>query len=1613
MVDEDGSKIKFSVASGQVVSMTTATGKVMTRENYEQNNTIIRDDDGNLTAFYCATEGLMTTQTNLDGSYGMAWYAPDKVQMVNGTPVGFGEPYKTVLYQVEYTETGKTVTITRQAAGRPAHVETRVENGNTVTFYKGTGDDTIIRTIETNRLYGNMQERIESIRGINDIEPVSCHRTVKMSTDGGWLVVSETEAYNTDIAQTTTYEYNDQSLVSRINYHNGNYVEYEYDSECRVTKETRPWGDGGKQMTRNVYAANSSRFYDTRPIKVYTDYEDATGKFLNLAVTDYTYEDSAEVERTTATTYAAGVNHQQVTIEETYGEAAAYAYAVGKPKFSQAVNGVQTWYDYEATTEHGAIHKHTVTTKANGELVAAQSRKTETFIAADDTTTFEQNFIWDGENWLLLNTTAYEYDEEKRVIKTTRGNGRISTTEWMCCGKLTETNEDGITTSYGYNSAQQLVETIRSEVKDGEVVVTPETITSYTYDAAGRTLSVRRDIGAMTTTESTEYDLLGRVIKQIDVLGRETTTDYNADGLTSTVTTPAGATFVTTSTPDGSPQSISGTGQREQQYFYDINGKNIATTVRLINNAILSQNIVNGFGQTVVQAEPNTLGGFIYTRSEYNSKGQMVKQYQDTGWNTTSTAPTLYEYDAFGNVVKQTIALSDTPTKYNSPVVEMAHSIESIDDGIYSVITQTHYNAEGTALNTSQKQLISELSAILKNKTANIDVRGNISVNWSEYTAASKVTSYSNIPTSEITAESISIDGFTISQKDNVGIITSATRSFTASGIMLVQVNGRGNSTTSAMDLAGRTISKTDATGATTTTEYDAYHNQPTVITDALGNTSCYKYDLRGRKIAEWGTALQPACFGYDEADHMTMLMTFRGIPETNADGSPSQSGEGAAAGDETTWVFDPASGLELRKTYADNSSVVKTYDRFNRLATETNARGNVKTHTYEHARGLLLGTSYSDNTAARSYAYNHQGQLTQVRDDAGFRTICYNTYDEPETDSLSADGVTHLVTETRDALGRSTGFTYAKNGEIQHTVITGYGLDGRIVTTGFMHGGNEKQFVYGYLPGSNLLQTLTMPCNMALTQSYETQRDLLIGMDYHRSTTLVTQRNYTYDSIRRPLTRNTSRNGQTMNDSFGYNSRSELASATVNGHNYSYNYDNIGNRNYATEGEEETTYSTNNLNQYTSAGDFTPEFDMDGNQTRIKTETGIWEVIYNAENRPVRFSSANGDTIIECSYDSMGRRTTKKVTTNGSVTLHQRYIYRGYLQIACCDLTRSKHPCVWLLTWDSTQPIATRPLAIRKDGTWYAYGWDSTKNICEVFGSSGYIRASYTYSPFGKVSVDGDVEQPLQWSGEYYDIESKLHYYNFRYFNPERANWISRDNVESNDEINLYLYCLNSPINYSDYLGNRRVNGFFMDGTEVGIKYEFDVLFYKKNLNCFLAFVTTVDITYGNLGNREKLEALLKETSTVMNKKMNKLSVELKDKNNTKCCCKNVSFGIYAFVNDENIREQLDLNSKAHPVTYNPTGERSDAKNWLIDKATVIIHEVLHLFGVIDEYLDKIYYPNKTEKDLPKNHNTSIMGNAYGKANIYPSHLEQIIKLSEVKQNELKDCSFSIKYNS
>ena len=1401
---------------------TTKSGHTYESADISSTLQVVRDGEGTIVQLWNAWDGLMVIDSVTETGYRMAFYSPHQVGAQNTATKLFavsGSPWRTVVVAGDVENS--TLQMTDTVLTREPQVSRFICGADGAwSTEQGSGSAKICRHVARELVEQEVEDAPEQYRLVTTLHrgdinsPDECVAEIWQKGATGHLCISRTLGYGSPGALTTLYEYDSEGRRIKVISPSGAVRSFTYD-------------DSGREMVR------MTPYHGNHTLAVYTYYREENSAdpdisyrraVLNETATqiwreDYTYAEQDGYRRVTKSTQALGCTEPRVEITETWLDTAEEPLCRGRLRMRQGMDGVQTWYSYAACSDFGAVYKVTAETRVNGEAVPAHSRRDVTYISAvGNNMRHEVYRLLSNGTWTLTESESYEYDSENNWVKRTRGNGRITTRTMMCCGPLSVTDEDGVTTTYGYNAAHQLEEVIREEILEDGVDITPETITTYTRDAAGRELTKRKDVGAMTTIETTQYDLLGREVSRTDMLNRTTTTAYSEDGLTTTETTTAGATLITTFHADGTLASVGGTGQRSLVYEYSVQGNALCTTTRLADEAgtLLSQTLINGFGQTLQQVQPTTTGALLSTISEYNAKGQLVKQYRQTQEPATGEneeapepilmAPTLYEYDSFGSLTKQTLALAEVPNSSNSPVTEFTYTLEIGDEGVFSCTTQTRYNAAGQPLSSTQKQLISRLSVTLENKTISVSERGLTSTDWTVYNDDTKRTQYSTVPTSNITAETVVVDGFALLQKDTVGITTSAARSFTASGMVLMQTDGRGNATTTVKDIAGRALTVTDAAGNVTTTAYDTAHDEPAMITDAMGNTTCYRYDERGRKVAEWGTSVQPACFGYDDADHLVSLKTFRAGAETIST-DPSERPDG----DVTTWEFDAATGLELLKTYADNSSVVKTYDAFNRLATETDARDIVKTHSYEPARGLLLGTTYSDTTTARSYAYNHLGQLTQVTDAAGVRTIGYNQYGEPETDSLLAGGKTHLITETRDSMGRSTGYTYAKDGSTQQTVTTGYGTDGRITTAGFMHGGAEKQFSYEYLPGTNLLEKLTLPSNMTLTQEYEPQRDLLTGMHYKRSSTSLVQRTYTYDTLGRPLTRSTARNNQTVTDSFGYNTRSELTSAIVNNGSYGYAYDNIGNRTTAQENAEEiTSYQSNALNQYAMLSvdditDFIPSYDEAGNQTRVKTTTGIWAVSYDAEKRPVDFTSQAVDgtiTTVHCEYDYMGRRATKQVTVNGSITLHQRYVYRGYLQIACCDLTRSNHPCLWLITWDPSQPVATRPLAIRKDGTWYTYGWDLTKNICEVFGQHGYIRTNYSYSPYGEVTISGDVTQPIQWSGEYNDVEIDMVYYNYRYYIPRNGRCLTRDIMQEPDVKSRYLFVSNSPYMNFDYLG-------------------------------------------------------------------------------------------------------------------------------------------------------------------------------------------------------------------
>ena len=1211
MVQSNGRTLRFSAATGKVVSMVSASGVETTAEDYSRQMKVNRHPStGAIQSIWSKSQGLL--QAVGEGNrLTLEWYDPGQVSKNARGFAGTGTPYKTVSYELSSDQGVQVMDIAEQREGMPVFRTQRRTEGNKVTTIQGEGDERTVRTVEKNVLPGGKWEMIESLRGIDDETPSSCTRTVKKYTEGGWLTISSTQGYNTPLAQTTLYTYNDQFRVSLEIKPDGGYTRYEYDDQGRTVLSAAPWAGGGEKGTRTTYA--DLRFNDFRPATETEVVIAEDGEETQLLKRTYTYEDSPQATRTTVTETALGSDQVHASISETYGEGAEYPYARGRQKMIQGIDGVQTVYTYEAATEYGALHKVTATVQAHGTIVPAQSTRSVHYLAENGTTTRKEQYVHTGKDWSLVSSEDYEYDAERKLIKTTRGNGRFSTTEWMCCGPLRETDEDGITTSYGYNSAKQLVETIRAATEP-----TPEMITSYSYDAAGRTIATRRDVGAMTTMESTEYDNLGRTIATTDVLGRVTRTEYSEDGLTTTVTTPAGATLVTKTYYDGTVILEGGTGQREMETRLELTEEGILT-MTLSKGVVLSRTLENGFGQTIRQEHPNTLGDFIVTRNFYNAKGQPVRSHME------DMASTVTVYNELGHAVRRTVQLDDLhpddPSR--NRVSENSSCYRLREDGVYQVQTSTTYNADGLPLTQITENMVSQLNPLLENKSITQDIYGHQHVQWSEYTDPVTRTQFSRIPTSEITAESLVIDGFTVSQTNHAGIHSSQERSYTSTGMILHQTDARGNVTTIETDLDGRPVKTTDAAGNVTTTSYLPCCDAVASITDSMGGTTCYSYDIQGRKIAEYGTSIQPACFAYDEADRMVSLTTFR-VDEGDITTDPS----GCADGDTTTWLYDEATGMELKKTYADGSCVLRTYDQFNRPETVTKARGIVTTYAYAPLTGELVSVSHSDDTPGWEFSYNHLGQMTFIRDASGLRELSHDSYGRMVRDT-SFGTVESSLQEDFDTFGRSTGYRLMTGTRtVQHSHLD-YDRKGGMI--GMNLDGLASSFTWEYDETSGFLNRLTYPNGMVRRNIYHPKLNLVASIGYEKQGNggMAAGHEYQYDALTRPVQRRDSWDGTTpatLRD-FTYNSRSELTGDQLRERgSYSYRYDNIGNRKTARELEEEVSYNANRLNQYTditrNTEPFIPTYDADGNQTRIKTSTGIWKVSYDANDRPVLFYS-------------------------------------------------------------------------------------------------------------------------------------------------------------------------------------------------------------------------------------------------------------------------------------------------------------------------------------------------------------------------------------------------------
>ena len=108
-------------------------------------------------------------------------------------------------------------------------------------------------------------------------------------------------------------------------------------------------------------------------------------------------------------------------------------------------------------------------------------------------------------------------------------------------------------------------------------------------------------------------------------------------------------------------------------------------------------------------------------------------------------------------------------------------------------------------------------------------------------------------------------------------------------------------------------------------------------------------------------------------------------------------------------------------------------------------------------------------------------------------------------------------------------------------------------------------------------------------------------------------------------------------------------------------------------------------------------------------------------------------------------------------------------------------------------------------------YTQNAHGDVVNLTDKDGKVTKSYRYDAFGvEKNIDENDTNTFRYCGEYYDKETATVYLRARNYNPSIGRFISRDSYPGKNEdplsLNLYTYCENNPIYYSDPSGHDAV---------------------------------------------------------------------------------------------------------------------------------------------------------------------------------------------------------------
>ena len=212
--------------------------------------------------------------------------------------------------------------------------------------------------------------------------------------------------------------------------------------------------------------------------------------------------------------------------------------------------------------------------------------------------------------------------------------------------------------------------------------------------------------------------------------------------------------------------------------------------------------------------------------------------------------------------------------------------------------------------------------------------------------------------------------------------------------------------------------------------------------------------------------------------------------------------------------------------------------------------------------------------------------------------------------------------------------------------------------------------------------------------------------------------------------------------------------------------------------------------------------YDWDTGEDLLDSVKDARNILWTQGRKLSAISNGSNGKSIRYYYDHTGARVKK--TVNGVTT---EYRMAGSLLIS----ERTDGTTLWY-QYDSAANLVALMIGTER----YNYIRNAQNDIIGLIDSTGKRVVSYKYDSWGKVvSITGTLaatvgqKNPFRYRGYYFDAESGMYYLQSRYYDPEIRRFISADNIivtgtsVEYQNVNLYEYCSDNPINFQDPSGH------------------------------------------------------------------------------------------------------------------------------------------------------------------------------------------------------------------